>query len=177
VSSTPHCSHSFFFSQGISSENSRKVFWNGGMYILALARDKIFPFPDCLVWRHPVRVAESCVRSFYSVAALFKYEVLSEKLSNFCGKLVLHYCFSWSLSDEGGNAAWASYTFYTLRFPLCHRYEREFETIKLLEGSGTMWTSCIILTLSYKRKTIKFYYHPPFFPAAISLLGNTVLSI
>jgi hypothetical protein len=30
--------------------------------------------------------------------------------------------------------------FNTLRFPVCHRYEREFETIKLLEGSGTMWT-------------------------------------
>jgi hypothetical protein len=113
------------------------------------------------------------------IAALFKSEVLSEKLSHFCGRLVLHYCFSWGQRDEGGYSAWASYTFYTLRFPLCHRYEREFETIKLLEGSGTMWTSCIILTLSYKRKTIKFYYHPPPFSpfSQLSSLCLALLSI
>jgi hypothetical protein len=108
----------------------------------------MFPFPDCLVWRHPVRVAESCVRSFYGVAALFKSEVLSEKLSHFCGRLVLHYCFSWSQRDKGGKCSMGLlYCFNTLRFPVCHRYEREFETIKLLEGSGTMRTLCIILTL------------------------------
>jgi hypothetical protein len=35
--------------------------------IPAWVRDKMFPSPDHLVRRHPVRVAESCVRSCYRV--------------------------------------------------------------------------------------------------------------
>jgi hypothetical protein len=41
------------------------------------------------------------------------------------------------------------YCFNTLRFTVCHRYEREFETIKLLEGGwdnvDLMYNSHIII--------------------------------
>ncbi len=46
--------------------------------IPARARDKIFPSPDRMVRQHPIRVAESCVRSCYSVGILLYIKLLKK---------------------------------------------------------------------------------------------------
>jgi hypothetical protein len=53
--------------------------------IPAWVRDKMFPFPDCLVQRHPVRVAEYCIRSCYSVTAQNKEGFEQDILSHWRG--------------------------------------------------------------------------------------------
>ncbi len=74
MSSIPPCARSWFFSQGKSPEssgirNNAGKFRNLSKEIPGPYWAIIFPFPDRLVRRHPVRVAESCVRSCNSVCA------------------------------------------------------------------------------------------------------------
>ncbi len=76
----PTLRHSVFFSQRKSTENSVTTGKSRylGVYIPGPNQGIIFPSPDCWLRRHPVRVAESFVRSCYSVRIkYFSLEILT----------------------------------------------------------------------------------------------------